>query len=314
MKFQYHIIASISILLLAGCGKKDEKPQADTLKVSSKPVISNEIYGIAVIEPAKRITNLSAETGGIIREIKVDIGQKIMKGQILLVMDNSLEAAQLNQANSKISTQQNAIAASKENINTLRVQLEKAQADFARDKALFDGKALTKKELDDRQYAIDNLLQQIKAQEASVRQQESRIKELNADIAYYQTLEGKKVLRAAQSGTLLSLDAKVGQYLNTNASIGDFAPEGPTIALTEIDELFANKIQIGQKAEIRQQGSKETLTTGTVILASPYLRKKSLFADNSNNLEDRRVREVRVQLDDPSKVLLGARVECVIKL
>lgn len=314
MKFQSYILTSLSVLLLISCGKTDEKPQADTLKVSSKPITTNEVFGIAVIEPAKRITNLSAETGGIIREIKVDIGQKITKGQVLLIMDASLEAAQLNQANSKISTQQNTIAASRENINTLRVQLEKAQADFARDKALFDGKALTKKELDDRQYAIDNLLQQIKAQEVSVRQQESKIKELNADIAYFQTLEGKKVLRAAQSGTLLSLDAKVGQYLSTNASIGDFAPEGPTIALTEIDELFASKIQIGQKAEIRQQGSKDVLTTGTVILASPYLRKKSLFADNSNNLEDRRVREVRVQLDDPSKVLLGARVECVIKL
>jgi len=49
-----------------------------------------------------------------------------------------------------------------------------------------------------------------------------------------------------------------------------------------------------------------------VILASPYLRKKSLFADNSANLEDRRVREVRVQLDNPENVLIGARVECII--
>lgn len=49
-----------------------------------------------------------------------------------------------------------------------------------------------------------------------------------------------------------------------------------------------------------------------MILASPYLRKKSLFADNSANLEDRRVREVRVQLDNPENVLIGARVECII--
>ena len=71
-------------------------------------------------------------------------------------------------------------------------------------------------------------------------------------------------------------------------------------------------MKIGQKAIVRPQGSRDVLTTGTVVLASPYLRKKSLFADNAANLEDRRVREVRVQLDDPTKVIIGARVECVI--
>lgn len=314
MKIQYYLFA-ITLLSVA-CSKKSETDsnKADSTKLANKATITNEIHGIAIIEPAKRITSLSAETGGIVREIKVDIGQKISQGQVLLVMDNAIESAQVNQASSKIGTQQDAIWAARENVNTLRVQLKKAQEDYARDKSLYEGKALTKKELDDRQYAIDNLNQQIKAQEASIRQQESRIKELQTDIAYFQTIQGKKVLKAAQNGTLLSLDAKVGQYLGTNASIGDFAPEGATIALTEIDELFANKVQVGQKAEIRLQGSLEVLTTGTVILASPYLRKKSLFADNSNNLEDRRVREVRVQLDDASKVLLGARVECVIKL
>jgi hypothetical protein len=84
------------------------------------------------------------------------------------------------------------------------------------------------------------------------------------------------------------------------------------VAVTEIDELFALNVKLGQKAIIRPQGSDERLTTGTVILASPYLRKKSLFSDNAANLEDRRVREVRVQLDDPSKVIIGARVECII--
>jgi HlyD family secretion protein len=312
---KYFYLITIA-LLSASCSEKAEKQEAqiDSTKLVQKPMVVNEVYGIAIIEPAKRITNLSVESGGIIRSIKVDIGQSIVAGQTILIMDNALESAQLNQANSKIETQRDVITASKENINNLRVQLKKAQEDYARDKELFEGKALTKKELDDRQYAIDNISQQIKSQETGIRQQETKIKELNADIAYFQTIQGKKVLKAAQNGTLLSLDAKVGQYLGVNSSIGDFAPAGPTIALTEIDELFAAKIKIGQKAFIKLQGSDEVITTGTVILASPYLRKKSLFADNSNNLEDRRVREVRVQLDDATKVLLGARVECVIKL
>jgi len=54
--------------------------------------------------------------------------------------------------------------------------------------------------------------------------------------------------------------------------------------------------------------------TGKVILAAPYLRKKSLFSDKVDNLEDRRVREVRVQLDSTETLLIGSRVECIIEL
>jgi hypothetical protein len=51
-----------------------------------------------------------------------------------------------------------------------------------------------------------------------------------------------------------------------------------------------------------------------VIFTSPYLKKKSLFADKADNLEDRRVREVRVELSPKSQVLIGSRLECVIEL
>jgi hypothetical protein len=53
---------------------------------------------------------------------------------------------------------------------------------------------------------------------------------------------------------------------------------------------------------------------GKVFLASPSLRKKTLFLDNSSNMEDRRVREVRILLEDTSKVLIVQKVECVILL
>jgi hypothetical protein len=56
----------------------------------------------------------------------------------------------------------------------------------------------------------------------------------------------------------------------------------------------------------------DKLTTGTVYLLSPYLSKKSLFSDGAANMEDRRVREVRILLDNGNRVIIGNRVECVI--
>ena len=220
--------------------------------------------------------------------------------------------AQVAQARSKSAAQTAAVDVARQNLELIRVKLAKARADLARDEALFKGNALSQQALDNTRAVAPDLEQQIRAQEAQIRQQQSRLGEIEADIRYFQTLAGQKIVRAPFNGVCLSVDARVGEYIDAQTAIGDFAPAGPVIALTEIDELFADKIKTGQKAVIRPQGSTEALTTGTVVLCSPYLRKKSLFSEKAGDLEDRRVREVRVQLDDPARVLLGARVECII--
>lgn len=313
MKTIYLVICGF---LLISCGGEDEKTaqQTDSVQTVRPPARVDDILGIAIIEPAARISALSAETGGLVRSVNVEIGQQVRKGQAILTMDNAVENAQLRQATVKISTQQDAIETARQNVQTLRVQLQKAEADQQRNDRLFAGNALTRKEFDDSQYQVTNLQQQIRASEAQVKQAQGRVSELRADSQYARTVAGLKTVKAPANGTLLSLDAKVGQFLANNQSIGDFAPAGPLVAVTEIDELFALNVKVGQKAIVRPQGSSDVLTTGTVVLASPYLRKKSLFSDNAANLEDRRVREVRVQLDDPTKVIIGARVECVIKV
>jgi hypothetical protein len=86
------------------------------------------------------------------------------------------------------------------------------------------------------------------------------------------------------------------------------------MAITEVDELFAMKVKKGQRVLINVQGTYEMLSTGTVIYCAPFLSKKSIFNDRADNLEDRRVREVRVRINRPEAVLIGSRVECVINL
>ena len=301
-------------LTLVACGKKESAdtaatPVADTL---SRPLNVREVLGIAIIEPAERIVQLATESGGYVRKVSVRIGDQVREGQSLLLLDTDVENAQVAQARSKIAAQNDAVDAARQQLELLRIKLAKARADLLRDEALFSGNALSRQALDNTRATVPDLEQQIRAQEALTRQQQSRLGEIQADIRYYQALSGQKNVRAPFNGTCLSVDVRVGEYIDAKTSIGEFAPAGPVIALTEIDELFADKIKTGQKAVIRPQGNGGVLTTGTVVLCSPYLRKKSLFSEKAGDLEDRRVREVRVQLDDPSKVLLGARVECLI--
>jgi hypothetical protein len=58
----------------------------------------------------------------------------------------------------------------------------------------------------------------------------------------------------------------------------------------------------------------DNLAEGEVVFLGSYLKKKSLFSDDSGNMEDRRVREVRVRLSGKPDLLINSRVEVVIDL
>jgi multidrug efflux pump subunit AcrA (membrane-fusion protein) len=116
------------------------------------------------------------------------------------------------------------------------------------------------------------------------------------------------------SGTFLSVNVRTGTYLTNTTPLGDLAPDGVLMALSEVDELFAEKVSVGQDAWIRNQGDTEIIAKGKIVFVGNYLKKKSLFSGKPDDLEDRRVREVRVELGDKANVLIGARVECVIQL
>ena len=112
----------------------------------------------------------------------------------------------------------------------------------------------------------------------------------------------------------MSLDAKTGAQLATGTSIGDFAPESPLTVLCEVDELYADRIATGSQAILRNQGSTAVLAKGKVIYAAPYLKKKSLFSDAAGDAEDRRVREVRIVIEQGKPLLINSRLEAVIQL
>jgi HlyD family secretion protein len=299
------------VLLLFSCGS-DKKDSTQLNNIDSIKI--KEVVGIANIEPLQRILTLTPEASGIVKKINIEINQSVKKGDILYVLDNTTELAQLHQAQSKLATQKAVIEKTHASLKTAETNVNNAKVNIDRSQNLFASNAITKKQLEDEQLNYETKKLQLESSKTDLEQAQKRLVELNSDVEYYQTILDKKTIKAPLDGKILSVDTKLGATVSTGTSLSDFAPEGPVMAITEIDELFADQIKIGQPAYVRAQGDTVILAKGKVILAAPYLRKKSLFSDKVDNLEDRRVREVRVQLDSTETLLIGSRVECIIEL
>ncbi|MBK8621724.1 MAG: HlyD family efflux transporter periplasmic adaptor subunit [Saprospiraceae bacterium] len=295
-----------------------DKTEAQKFDSTNKNVVvkttNDRVLGVARIEPKEGIINLVAGASGKILDVMIENNMTIQKGQTLLLLDQSVENSQLQQAKSKITPQKVAVSAQKANVETARTRLKNAREVMKRNQELYAGNAITKQALDDSRYLVEQLEKELSAAESLVTQANSRISELETDITYYETLLNQKKVKATQNGKILKVSVKRGEYAQNDKVIAEFAPEGPLVAKTEIDEIYAERIKTGQKAIILSQTSGDTLARGTVFFAADYLKAKSLFKDQSTELEDRRIREVHIKIEEGQKPLIGSRVDCIILL
>lgn len=319
MKFIIHIFIIVS--LLTSCGKSKAKKAEDAaLKLDSlknAETTNNRILGVARIEPELGIMNILAGTSGRISAVLIKENDDVQKGQPLINIEIAEEKAQLAQAKSKIGTQKAFIQANKAKLEAIEIDFRNAQETYERDTKLYAIKGQTKQILQESKAKMDKLEKDMDAAKSTIKQSKSTIGELNADIKFSKTVINQKKVTAPVAGKILVLPIKIGEYVNFETQIAEFAPAGAYIAKTEVDELFADRVQLGQKAFILSQATGDTLATGKVSFAAEYLKAKSLFKDQNSEQEDRRVREVHIRLDEKKvgkKPLIGSRVDCLINL
>jgi multidrug efflux pump subunit AcrA (membrane-fusion protein) len=300
------------VMVLSACGGKSEETKKK--KTDYKLSKIDQLVGIARIEPESKICPIGSEIPGRVVSILVSEGEAVKKGQLIMLLDESSELAQVQQSTSKINTRQQRVKSLEAKISAIGIKLNAADVERKRDRALANAKAGTEKAATDSETTYKNLEADLIIAKADLAEAIAGISEINAESNYLSQLKNKKRVYAPEDGMMLNWDVKLGQAIAAGTKLGDFAPAGNLMAITEIDELYALKVKNGQKVSINLQGTNEKLSNGTVIYCAPYLSKKSIFSDRADNLEDRRVREVHVRVDNPKAVLIGSRVECIISL
>jgi HlyD family secretion protein len=302
----------VVLLVLAACGGKSEETKKK--KTDYKLSKIDQLVGIARIEPESKICPIGSEIPGRVVSILVSEGEAVKKGQLIMLLDESSEQAQVQQSTSKITTRQQRVKSLEAKIAAIGIKLNAADVERKRDRALANAKAGTEKAATDSETTYKNLEADLIIAKADLAEAVAAVNEINAESNYLSQLKNKKRVYAPEDGMMLNWDVKLGQAIAAGTKLGDFAPAGNLMAITEIDELYALKVKNGQKVSINLQGTTDKLSSGTVIYCAPYLSKKSIFSDRADNLEDRRVREVHVRVDNPNAVLIGSRVECIISL
>lgn len=307
---RYYIFILLLAVVLTGCkGKEDNTEQAHTTAIA--PI---QIVALGRVDPLARITAIGCQTGGIIRKIYIAAGDSVRKGQALIEIAHDYENALLQQAQARYATQSAEIDNVTAQLKSARIKSDNLRTRLQRIKNIYARDAETKQNLDNAQADLDQSLADIDRYNAMLVSAQKTTEQSQADINVVKAQIAQKTVLAPADGVVLNMDLTEGAAVSPDRPLFDFAPASPLTVLCEVDELYFDKVKLGQKAYIRNQGMSERLAEAEVIFLSPYIKKKSLFSDDSSNMEDRRVREVRLQVRGDAILLFNSRVEVVISI
>ena len=296
------------LLLLTACTNN-----AGNIKPAPAAPVTR-VVGIGKVIPPGGVSELAAPASGIVTGVRFNTGDTVKAGDILLLIDETDETLAVREADSRVASRGYALAAARAQLQQEKLALTEKSRLLNDARELLEVGAATGEETRVLQNEYDWGVEQLKKLESDIETRQAEVEEAIAQRASRLSALERRQFRAPVDGILLDVIPRVGESVDLYQTYARVSPGGPLIILAEVDELFANKLSVGQRCTIMLTDS--VLSADEEILrVSPDLKRKSLFSDSGNDLEDRRVREVEISLRYPAIIpLIDTRVECVIIL
>lgn len=238
--------------------------EAKPLQVATETVTAGPASRILAsngrIEPETSV-NVSATVSGRIASVAVNDGDEVKAGALLATIDDAQQRAAVSQASSAL--------------DAARAQLQQAKINFERAQSL--GDAISRKDLDTSQLALQTA--------------QNDVTRLEAALSQAMSLLAQYSIKAPFDGTVLTRAVDPGQVVSSATVLFAFADLLHLRAEASIDELYSAEIHRGLKAKLQPSGYNRTLE-GEVSFVAPTV-------DSSTG-----GRLVRVAIDDQEGLVL----------
>jgi len=287
------IVLVVGFLFMQGAGKakKAEMEKAASEKVESPyAAIAN-----GKVDVEGGIIQIAARRGGVVRDVLVQEGDRVVAGQILARQEDDEPRLALQSANADV-------AQAESQLRLIQVDIRTAQREFDRLQQLVATNFVAAQRLDQARDAIATAQARLASQQAAVQTARAR-----RDQAVYNV--ELTVIRAPQNGRIVRRYANPGAGASTlNVSnMFDLEPDAPRIARAEIVESDIPNITPGQAVEITPEGDPSKVYVGAVLRRAAVFGARKLASDDPSQRSDERVVEVVVTAGD-APLLIGQRV------
>ena len=241
------------------------------------------------------VVEVAARRAGVTREVLVQEGDSVKKGQILARQEDADAALAVNSARAAVAQAESTLALTQISVQTAQREEERLQR-------ISSSGLVTQQQLDQ---AADSRA----TARAQIGVQRSAVQTARAQLAQAEYNRDLTIIRAPMDGKIIRRYANPGSGASTlNVSVMfDLAPAAPHIIRAEIVESAIPDVHIGQEAEIVPEADPSKIAVGHVIRVAATFGARKLKSDAANEASDERVVEVVVSAD-AAPFLIGQRV------
>ena len=238
---------------------------------------------------------VAARRAGIVREVYVQEGDKVVKGQILARQED--DEPKLSAARAAASVEQ-----AKAQMAQYQVQLSTAEREHKRLQGLVSTNFVAAQKVDQAVDKIREAQANIQAQRAAIATAQAALEEARYNLEL-------TIIRAPTDGRIARRYANPGAGASTlNVSnMFDLEPEAPRIVRAEIAESALPHVAIGQTVQIAPESEPTKVYNGKVLRRAAVFGARKLQSDDPSERADDRVVEVVVSADS-APFLIGQRV------
>jgi len=294
------IVAVIVVALIGGGvfissqakARKAQEAKAAAASAPKSPYVAIA-NGKADVEGG--VIQVAARTSGVVRDVLVQEGDDVVKGQVLARLEDDEPRLQAESAAADVHQ-------AEAQIPLLQVQLSTANREYQRLQGLVATNFVAGQKLDQARDSIRAAEAAIQAQTAAIATYEARLGEAR----YMQELS---VIRAPADGRIIRRYANPGAGASTlNVSnMFDLEPKTDRIVRAEISEGALPFVAIGQTVQIAPESDPTKTFTGKVIRRAAVFGARKLQSDDPSERSDERVVEVVVGTKN-APFLIGQRV------
>jgi HlyD family secretion protein len=301
------IVFSLIILAIAGLAgvaffrKREPIITIQTEKVMRRD-ITEKVVANGKIQPVLQV-KISPEVSGEIIELPVKEGQIVKKGDLIVKIKPDFYVAQLHQSQAGYES---ALASKAQT----EANLEKAAADFKRNKDLWDHKLISEADYIGFKAGYDVAKAQV---ESALHQVESA----KATVASVQDSLDKTTISAPMTGTISKLNSRLGERVlgtvqNVGTEIMTIADLNEMEARVDLGENDVVLIAPGQTAQLEVDAFKDHKFKGIVTEVANSSTDSSPIGGGSSTTQDATKFQVKIRVQEKEQFKPGMSVTAEI--
>jgi macrolide-specific efflux system membrane fusion protein len=213
-----------------------ESPDQRPFVSVSRGNIESAVTSLGTLQP-RQYVDVGAQASGQIRTLHVEVGDTVKQGQLLVEIDPSTQKAQLD-------AERFAIETLKAQVKEQRAEHLLAQQQLRRQQRMAVDGATREEDVQTAQAKVLTTQARIDMYQAQILQAQATLRSAEAQLGYTQ-------IYAPISGTVVAVDARVGQTLNAQQRtplILRIAKLSPMTVWAEVSEADIGQVKAGMQA------------------------------------------------------------------